>query len=123
MKSITCIVCPNGCRLNIEKKGCEWAVSGNLCIRGREFAIGEMTSPKRTLCSTVRTVFHSMPRLPVRTRGEIPKEYINDAMKEINKVRIERPVHSGDVIIGSILGTGVDIISTSDMYLYLDKKS
>ena len=38
MKEIICIVCPNGCTLNVEKNGEEITVTGNKCKRGEEFA-------------------------------------------------------------------------------------
>lgn len=116
MKNITCIICPNGCLLEVDKQGDEFVVSGNLCKRGVEFAINEMTNPKRSICSTVKTSYKSVPRLSVRTDGEIPLNYIFKVMGEINKVYIDHQVHSGEIIIRNVLGTGVNIISTSDMY-------
>lgn len=120
MKTLTCIVCPNGCNLTIEKVGEEWVVKGNLCPKGKEFAVNEMTNPKRSISSTVRTIFKNMPRLPVRTSGEIPKNYIMSLMKEINKIELKQKVHSGDIIVENILGTGVNVIATSDMYLWIE---
>jgi CxxC motif-containing protein len=120
MKTLTCIVCPNGCNLTIEKVGQEWIVKGNLCPKGKEFAVNEMTNPKRSICSTVRTIFKNMPRLPVRTYGEIPKDYIMSLMREINKIELTQKVHSGDIILENILGTGVNVIATSDMYLWIE---
>ena len=39
-----------------------------------------------------------------------------DCMKEINKVSLKAPVNFGDVVIENILGTGVDIIATNEVY-------
>ena len=63
MKTILCIVCPNGCRLNAEKsaEGSGYAISGNKCKRGIDFAIAEITNPTRTLTTTVRTSFSGVP--------------------------------------------------------------
>lgn len=116
MRTLTCIVCPNGCSIKINNVDGEWQVEGNLCKRGREFAIGEMTNPKRTVCSTVRTVYEGMRRLPVRTDGEVPLGSIFNVMGCINSVTLDHKVNSGDVIIENVCGTGVNIISTSDMY-------
>lgn len=66
MKELTCIGCPRGCTLKIERDGDGWSVTGNTCPRGREFAVSEMTAPRRTICSTVRTSFPGAPVLPVR---------------------------------------------------------
>lgn len=112
---LTCIVCPVGCTLKVEKRDGEWTVSGNTCEKGRKFAIAEATHPTRTLCTTVKTAFSEKPRLPVRTDGEIPLERIYDVMGAINGVELKKRVDIGDVIIPDVLGTGVDIIATANM--------
>ena len=74
MKELTCIGCPRGCTLKIERGGDGWSVTGNTCPRGKEFAISEMTAPKRTICSTVRTAFPDAPVLPVRRMACLPPD-------------------------------------------------
>ena len=96
MKELTCIGCPRGCTLKIERDGDGWSVTGNTCPRGREFAVSEMTAPRRTICSTVRTAFPDAPVLPVRVSADIPKG-------------------RGDVVIPDVLGLGVDVIATSSL--------
>lgn len=115
MKELTCIVCPNGCRLEVEEKDGEWVVSGNQCKRGEQFAIEEMTHPMRTICSTVRTVFPEAPVLPVRVSVEIPKARIFDVMQEINKVMVREICGTGDPVIKNVLGLGADVIVTSSI--------
>lgn len=121
MKTLTCIVCPNGCALTIENAAGEWKVTGNMCPRGKDFAINELTDPKRSISSTVRTVFKYMPRLPVRTDGEIPLKLIFPVMEELKRIVIEKPVHSNDIIIKDVLNTGINIISASDMFLFMEE--
>ena len=96
MSTIVCITCPRGCTMNIEKAGGDWTVTGNACRKGRDFAIAEMTDPRRTVCSTVKTT-------------------IFDVMKEISKVTVTKQLNRGDVIIKDVLGLGVDVIATSDL--------
>lgn len=115
MNQLVCIGCPRGCRLTVEEKNGEYVVTGNTCPRGREFAISEMTMPKRTICSTVKTVFPGCPVLPVRVSDDIPKEKIFDVMREINAVTLTERIGRGEVIIENVLGLGVDVISTSDL--------
>ncbi len=115
MKELICIVCPNSCSMMIEEIGDTIKVSGNLCKRGEEFAINEMTHPMRTLCSTVKTCFPKAPVLPVRVSQEIPKDKIPDVMREINKVVVTEPVSIGAVIIENVLGLGVNLIATSSL--------
>lgn len=121
MKKLTCIVCPNGCELTVEKNKEEWVVTGNLCARGKDFAINEITNPKRSICSTVKTIYNEIPRLPVRTDGEIPLKDIFPLMKLLSTVVIDHSVHSGEIIIENVLNTGVNVISTSDMSYLLQE--
>ena len=113
MKELVCIVCPRGCTMTLEGEGKDVKVSGNSCKRGAEFAVSEMTEPKRTICTTVRTAFPDVPVLPVRVSKEIPKDKIFDVMAQINKVTVKERVIRGDTIIKDVLGLGADIIATS----------
>lgn len=113
MKQLVCIVCPRGCTMTLEGEGKDVKVSGNSCKRGAEFAVSEMTEPKRTICTTVKTAFPDVPVLPVRVSKEIPKDRIFDVMAEINKVTVKKKVKRGEVIIKNILELGADIIATS----------
>ena len=115
MKQLVCIGCPRGCRLTIDEKDGAYIVTGNTCPRGKEFAISEMTAPKRTICSTVKTVFSDVPVLPVRVSDDIPKEKIFDVMREINAVTLKERIGRGDAVIKNVLGLGVDVIATSDL--------
>lgn len=113
MKQLVCIVCPRGCTMTLEGEGKDVKVSGNSCKRGAEFAVSEMTEPKRTICTTVKTAFPDVPVLPVRVSKEIPKDRIFDVMAEINKVTVKEKVKRGEVIIKDVSGLGADIIATS----------
>ncbi|MDD6012046.1 MAG: DUF1667 domain-containing protein [Oscillospiraceae bacterium] len=121
MKELVCIVCPRGCTMQIEGEGEQIKVSGNFCKRGAEFALSEMTEPKRTICTTVKTVFAEEPVLPVRVSRDIPKDRIFDVMAEINKVTVKKKVKRGETIIKDVLGLGVDVIATSGILKELSK--
>ena len=115
MKKLVCIVCPNSCELSIEETENGIAVSGNKCKRGIKFATDEMTAPKRTISSVVKTAFKEVPVLPVRVSDEIPKEKIFDVMNEINRVTVRKKLSRGDAVIKNVLSLGVDVIATSDI--------
>ena len=115
MKEFNCIGCPRGCLLRVEGENGEFTVSGNSCENGRKFAVSEMTEPKRTICSTVKTVFADVPVLPVRVSADIPKDKIFDVMREINSVTLDKRISGGDAVIENVLGLGVDVISTSNV--------
>ena len=109
MKEFICIECPKGCRLTIDEN---LNVTGNTCIRGKKYAINEVTAPKRIITSTVVVNSKIVSRLPVMTENEVPKELMFEIVKELNNVRVEVPVKCRDVIIENVCGTGVNIIAT-----------
>jgi CxxC motif-containing protein len=114
VKELVCIVCPNGCRLRIDQTANGFSVSGNTCNRGEDFAISEITAPRRTVTSTVRTVFTEVPVVPVRTAGDIPKEKIGGLMRLLAGVLIQEKIGIGAAVVKDALGEGVDIIVTSN---------
>jgi CxxC motif-containing protein len=113
-KSLTCIVCPNGCRIRCEKKQDEIVCSGQACKRGEAYAKSEMTRPMRTLTTSVKTIFPDSPVISVRTDGEIEKGKILDAAKLLDEVLVHQRLKIGDVVVKNICDTGVNIICTSD---------
>lgn len=110
---MTCIVCPNGCRLHIENADGIIKVDGAQCKKGIDFANAELTHPMRSLTTTVKTTFADLPRLPVKTKGEIPKGKMLEAMKVIKNVLVTEKLRTGDVVLPDVFG--VQIIATSDM--------
>ena len=114
MKELTCIACPNGCRIIAEMQNGQYVFSGNRCTRGLDFAVAELTAPMRSFTTTVRTVFHDMPALPVRTKGEVPKEMIPEIIRVLASVLVSRRIGIGETIAANILGSGIDVIATSN---------
>ncbi len=116
MKELICIVCPIGCKLQIDPSN---IITGANCPRGEEFALEEITCPKRKICSTVATVFEDYPVLPVITSEEIPKDKIPELMKLISSYILTKRVNRGEVIISNLFGTSCNLVSTSSMlYTY-----
>jgi len=115
MKKITCIVCPNGCKLSVENDHEEYIVKGHKCQRGITFAIQEMKDPRRTLCTTVKTAFKEIPRLSVRTDGEIQKSLIGPLMQKLRKIEVKEPVSVGKIIEENVFETGVNVIATTNI--------
>ena len=68
-KEMTCIVCPNGCRLAVRRAGDQITVKGNLCPKGIHFARDELTHPARSLTTTVRILGAALPVLSARLGG------------------------------------------------------
>jgi CxxC motif-containing protein len=96
--------------MEVSVEGEEIKVAGNLCPKGVDFAKAEMTAPMRSLTTTVATSFPDSPRLPVKTRGEIPKGKMMEAMAKIRTVVVSEPKQVGDVILPDLFGT--DVVAT-----------
>ncbi|MFA7377923.1 MAG: DUF1667 domain-containing protein [Bacilli bacterium] len=112
MKELICILCPRGCRLQVDD---DLNVTGNFCPRGIIYAKTEMTNPTRVLTSTVKIKAKNAVRLSVKTSQAVPKGKMFDCMRELDKVMVEAPIHIGDVVIHNICDTGVNVIATKDI--------
>lgn len=116
VRNLTCIGCPLGCALTVELENGEVkSVSGNTCKRGDDYARKEVTHPTRIVTSTVSVTGGDLAMVSVKTANDIPKEKIMEIMKSIENIRVEAPVHIGDVILANVADTGVDIIATKDI--------
>jgi CxxC motif-containing protein len=112
-KEMICIVCPLGCHLTID--GENLAVTGNTCKRGETYAREELTAPVRVVTSTVRIDGGLYKRLPVKTDKAIPKALNFQCVDVLKDIRLKSPVHSGQIIVADVLGTGANIVATRDM--------
>lgn len=109
MKQFTCIMCPVGCTLTVEKKGEEFIVSGNGCIRGQRYGVSEVTNPTRMVTSLVKT---KNGICSVKTSNLVPKDKVFDVLSEIEKLR-PKSVKFGDVLIKNVCGLeNVDVVVT-----------
>lgn len=108
---LVCINCPRGCHLNVTKQNDEVVVTGNMCPRGKTYAINELTNPMRTITTTVSVIAKNETRLPVITSCQIPKDKMMDIMKALKEVSVKAPVKINDVIVKNICGLQADIIS------------
>lgn len=111
-RTMTCIECPQGCRLEIEADGSRViSVAGNKCARGAAYARQETEAPLRTLTTSVLTRGLELGMLPVRTSGPIPKQKLLEAMAEVRRIVVSSPVEAGAVIVPSFLGLAVDLVA------------
>lgn len=114
-REIVCVVCAKGCRAEAwEGEDGSVQLRGPLCRNGREYVQLEFRDPRRIITSTVR-VEGSGCRLPVRSRGPVPKGRLMECMREIRRLKVSLPVHIGDVLIADLLGTGQDLIASTDL--------
>jgi len=101
--------------MQVEKIDGKVVVSGARCKRGENFASAELTCPMRTVTSTVRTTVKGYPVLSVKTDGEIPKSQIMPLMKLLANFTLDKPVPINTQIIKNVLGTGVNVVTTTAM--------
>jgi len=115
INKLTCVECPVGCALSVTvENGKVIKVEGNKCPKGEQYAVDETENPVRVLTSTVLTEGMHLKMVSVRTDGPIPKGILFKAMEEVKKVRLDRPVKVGDIIIKDLLGSGVNLVATRE---------
>ena len=106
---LTCVVCPNGCRLCYEEDG---TVSGAKCKRGIAYAEQERTQPMRTLTLTLRTEAGAL--VPVRSLQPIPRERTMEAVAILQKITLpNRDFTCGEVLVEDLMGA--KLIATADI--------
>lgn len=110
--NLTCIRCPMGCQLLVTVEGGEVTVTGNTCPRGADYGRQEVISPVRTVTSTVRVTGGQLPVVSVKTAGDVPKDKVDDVMRDIRSASVSAPVKIGDVIVRNAGGTGIDVLAT-----------
>ncbi|MGL5512538.1 MAG: DUF1667 domain-containing protein [Sporomusa sp.] len=116
VRKINCIVCPISCVGEITSEdGQIQTITGFACDRGKKYAKEEMTSPKRTLTTTVKVLGGALPLLPVVSKLPLPKDRVMACAQYLSTVSVEAPVVEGDIICPNILGLKVDIVATRDM--------
>ena len=114
-KMIRCIICPTGCEIHVKNVNGELILEGHTCKRGEIYARDEFIAPKRILTTTMRVKNGLLPLIPVRTDKPIPKEKLNEVLKEIALKEIEAPLAMGDILIQNVLKLGADVIASRDL--------
>lgn len=109
MKTMTCIICPRGCTLQVQTTKDGLQVSGNGCPRGVDYAIGECTNPVRTVTATVRVSNRHNTMVSVKTQVPVAKGRMMEVMAALRGIQVEAPVSIGDVIAGDVAGAPIVI--------------
>ena len=110
-KIFTCIICPNGCEIEVELDKDKIAT----CKKGKEYVNQELTNPKRNISSSVKVINGDLDIVSVRLNGSIPKDKIFEVMDEIKNITVDAPVKIGDIIKHNILNLNVDLIATKNI--------
>lgn len=107
-KTITCIMCPNGCEITYD-------LEGGMCGKGPEYVKNEILNPRRTLTTSVKVTGGEAPLVSVKTTGSISKERLMEAMRLISEIAVEAPVALGQVIRKDFVEPGVDLVATKSV--------
>lgn len=96
-----CILCPRGCHLNIltDEENAFLSVTGNLCQRGKNYAIEEINHPSRVITTTVKLKDGKLNRVPIKTCEAIPLGLVADFIAHAKSISLAAPVSKGDIII------------------------
>lgn len=115
---LTCVCCPVGCSLVVERTSADKAtyVSGAGCARGKKYAPAEATRPERVVTTTVCVPGAAEP-LSVRTVAPVPRELMAEIVAAAKGAAagLRAPVEIGDVVLADACGTGVDVIATKSV--------
>ena len=102
LREYTCVVCPNGCALQVEVSEGEetkvLSVTGNLCPRGDAWARQEVENPLRTISTNVLVKGGTLPVASVRTLDAVPLARIKDVRNSLRSIVLQAPVHIGDIV-------------------------
>ena len=106
----TCIVCPLGCSIEVEvENGKVKDIKGCRCPRGKEWAVQEVTNPRRVVMSVVPVEGGALPTVSVKTAEPVPKDKIPELMKFLAKLRLKAPVKVGETVAE---WEGIKIVAT-----------
>lgn len=115
-KMYTCIVCPNGCDMEVDVEQKEIrSITGHTCPRGEAYVRQEITAPKRTIASSVAVENGILPLASVRLTRPVPREALFQVMDAIKAVTLTAPAEAGTVIIRQVCGLDSDVIVTRNV--------
>ena len=109
--AVTCILCPNGCRVTDKGDG---TYEGNRCPKGEDYARQEAVAPKRVLTTTLKGRDGRL--VPVKTAAGVPKEQLLSCMKTLRHLQVpEEALAPGDVAAVNPFGLGVDLVVSGEV--------
>ena len=115
-RKLICIVCPVGCTCEVTiESGREPVIRGQICARGKDYALAEATNPLRMLTTTVRVRGGVLPLLPVVSSKPLPKDSVAVGVRMLSEIVVDAPVKAGQVVYEKLLELDVDILASRDV--------
>ncbi len=81
-----------------------------------EYAEKEICNPVRIVTTTVALGEASVPLLPVKTDGGVPRDMTFAVIQEASTLAVSAPVKVGDVLVENILNIGVNLTATRSFH-------
>ena len=113
-RTMVCILCPVGCQLHVCADGNDVTVTGNLCLRGKDYGKQELLMPMRMVTATVRVIGGRKRWCPVKTASMVPKASVPAVLNVIRSVEVASPMRLGAIACKNIASTGVDLVTTAE---------
>lgn len=118
-KELICIVCPNGCQLEVTYEVTPRIkvvnVSNHLCDKGETWAVNELENPARHIASSILVENGTFKLVSVRTDTPIPLAAIRKVMQTIKKKKVKPPIVINQVLIKNPAGVSTNIIATRNV--------
>lgn len=118
-KELICIVCPNGCQLEVTYEVTPRIkvinVSNHLCDKGETWAANELENPMRHIASSILVEKGTFKLVSVRTETPIPLGDIRKVMRTIKKKKVKPPITINQVLIKNPAGVSTNIIATRNV--------
>jgi len=118
-KEIICILCPNGCPLEVEYEETPVIkvtdVSNHICEKGEDWARNELENPMRHIASSILVEKGDFKLVSVRTEEPIPLADIQRVIQAIKKKKVKPPIAINDILIKNPAGVPANIIATRNV--------
>ena len=108
----TCIVCPRGCRLTVDG---DLLVYGARCSKGLTWANQELSSPERTVCTSVLVTHGDRLLVSVKTDRPVPKDSMRSIVQTLYDIIVEAPIAMHQVIVENPSDVLCNIIATQSV--------
>jgi CxxC motif-containing protein len=109
--NVKCNICPVGCILEVNGSETDINVTGNRCGRGMDYARKLISEESNILTGRCILLNGSMGRLPVVSSRPVPKDISDAVLEQIRNLRVDAPIEKGQILIGNIMGSGIDILA------------
>lgn len=116
IKKYTCIICPNGCEIEVELEKNEIkSIKGSACKKGDKYVHQELFNPRRNIATSIKIQNGDLPIVSARLSEPIPKDKIFEVMDLIKDINLQAPVYIGDIVIKNILNLNSNLIITKNI--------